>query len=271
MPIDPAPPHYDSAAAPKKSAPLAYAAATRTATYGFLSALPLLVIYEVAIVLANYGRAAQVRVGADVWIKQALAVFGDFGYLAVAVATLAVGVAVFYAERHARPPLRPRYFGLMVAESAVYAVVFAILVSGFVGWLLLMAPAAASGATGAAAQTGIAGQGLFASLALSIGAGLYEELVFRVILVGGLYLLLRRLAPQMSRPAAYVASALVGALLFSAVHYVGVYGDDFTLASFTFRFVFGLVFNAIFLVRGFGVAAWTHALYDVFVVTGLLG
>ena len=59
-------------------------------------------------------------------------------------------------------------------------------------------------------------------------------------------------------------------MIFSAVHYIGVYGDPFTLASFSFRFLFGLILNGIFLWRGFGVAAWTHALYDVMVVTGIL-
>ncbi|RLB78811.1 MAG: CPBP family intramembrane metalloprotease, partial [Deltaproteobacteria bacterium] len=55
--------------------------------------------------------------------------------------------------------------------------------------------------------------------------------------------------------------------LFSLVHYIGTYGDAFTLASFTFRFLFGLALNVLFIVRGFGIAAWTHALYDVMVFT----
>ena len=63
----------------------------------------------------------------------------------------------------------------------------------------------------------------------------------------------------------------MGALLFSAVHYIGALGDAFTLPSFMFRFLFGLALNVVFLVRGFGIAAWTHALYDVMIVTGLLG
>ncbi|HEX7069526.1 MAG TPA: CPBP family glutamic-type intramembrane protease, partial [Rhodothermales bacterium] len=61
--------------------------------------------------------------------------------------------------------------------------------------------------------------------------------------------------------------SLIGAIIFSAVHYTGPLGDPFTLSSFTFRFLFGLALNVLFLWRGFGVAAWTHALYDVFVVT----
>ena len=44
-------------------------------------------------------------------------------------------------------------------------------------------------------------------------------------------------------------------------------GDLFTLNSFTYRFIFGLILNGLYLARGFGVAAWTHALYDVMVIT----
>jgi hypothetical protein len=59
-------------------------------------------------------------------------------------------------------------------------------------------------------------------------------------------------------------AALLAALLFSAFHYVGPYGDPWTLSSFVFRFLAGLLFSVLFLLRGFGIAAWTHALYDIF-------
>jgi hypothetical protein len=61
-------------------------------------------------------------------------------------------------------------------------------------------------------------------------------------------------------------ASLVGALVFAAAHYVGAYGDAFTLASFTFRALAGLFFSVLFVLRGFGIAAWTHALYDVMVL-----
>ena len=70
---------------------------------------------------------------------------------------------------------------------------------------------------------------------------------------------------------AYLIAAVVGAAIFSAVHYIGPLGDVFELPSFIFRFLFGLALNALFLVRGFGVAAWTHALYDILVVSKILG
>ena len=240
-----------------------YAAATRTATYGFLAALPLLVLYEVGILLANAGQMQQVRVGADVWLRGLLGLLGGTGWMALGLAVFAVGAAVFWGERDRRPPLRARYFGLIVAESLLYAVLLAFAVGGVVG-LLFGVWAAPTAVLGQMAQlpTGL-------QLALSIGAGLYEELVFRVLLVGGLYLLVRRLVPE--RWQAYLVAALIGAFVFSLVHYVGAYGDPFRLGSFSFRFLFGLALNGVFLLRGFAVAAWTHALYDVLVVVGFFG
>ena len=100
---------------------------------------------------------------------------------------------------------------------------------------------------------------------LSLGAGLYEELLFRVLLVtllagAGVHLLGFR------RAVAGAWAAVLGALIFSAVHYLGPFGDRLELYSFTFRFLGGLFFSALYLLRGFGITAWTHALYDVFLL-----
>ena len=59
-------------------------------------------------------------------------------------------------------------------------------------------------------------------------------------------------------------ATVLGAVIFSAFHYIGPLGDTLELGSFTFRMVAGLLLSGLFLARGFGIAAWTHALYDVF-------
>ncbi|WP_420456710.1 CPBP family intramembrane glutamic endopeptidase [Rubrivirga sp.] len=250
----------DVLASPPPPRPTGYLDATRTATYGFLAALPLFVLYEVGVLLANSG-PGQIRVGADVWLKTLLATLGGVGWAAVGVVVLAVGGWAVWRDRERRPPLVPRYFGLIVAESLVYAVVLAFVVGGTVGALFggWVWPDLAL------AQLRELGLGL--QLALSIGAGLYEELVFRVLLVGGLFWAIQRVTTT-DRRRAYLIAAVVGAVVFSAVHHLGPLGDPFTLSVFTFRFLFGLALNAVFLLRGFALAAWTHALYDVLVVTG---
>ena len=237
-----------------------YHRVTRTATYGFLMALPLLVLYEVLIWLVNQGEVMQVRISAEVWMKRVLPTLGTTGTHVLALVVLLIGVGIYLYERKKHIPIRPRYMGWVIGESAVYAVVLAFLVSMVVGVIFAAAPTAQ-----------MAEQGLATKLALSIGAGLYEELLFRVVLVGGMFAVLQMFIAKNNRTLAYVIAAVIGALIFSWVHYIGALGDPFTLSSFTFRFLFGLALNVVFLVRGFGVAAWTHALYDVMIVTGLLG
>ncbi len=234
----------------------AYHAATRTATYGFLMALPLLAAYEILIRVVNRDAVQPVRISAEVWMKWVMPRLGDGGALIAALVVVGIGTAVFIAERKKQIPLRPGYALWIVAESAFYAVLLALVVSDLTQRLM------------AAAQN--YEPDLMAGLVLSIGAGLYEELLFRVLLVGTLFLVLTRIVPEMGRVGTYAIAAVLGALVFSGVHYVGALGDAFELGSFLYRALFGLALNVVFLVRGFGVAAWTHALYDVMVITGAL-
>lgn len=214
--------------------------------------------------MANEGAYEQVRVGAEVWIKQLLLLIGQTGVFVMGIAIALIGLAIVAADRKKGVPLRALYFGGILGESFAFAIIVAFGVSTAVGTIFY--GIIESGMPAAIIASPQSSNGLFTDLALSIGAGVYEELVFRVILVGGAFWVLHRLG--MRRALAFTASALVGAFIFSAVHYTGSLGDDFTLPSFVFRFLFGLALNVIFIVRGFGIAAWTHAIYDILVVTG---
>ena len=59
---------------------------------------------------------------------------------------------------------------------------------------------------------------------------------------------------------------LVGAIMFSGVHYVGALGDPFQLPSFVFRLLLGVALTVIYLTRGFAAAVWAHALYDLWIL-----
>ena len=94
-----------------------------------------------------------------------------------------------------------------------------------------------------------------------LGAGIYEELLFRLILLSLLAWALRRLGVA-PRPA-MIAAAIVTSLLFAAAHNVGPYGEPLQAFRFMFRVLAGLFFAAVFLYRGFGIAASSHAAYDI--------
>ena len=60
--------------------------------------------------------------------------------------------------------------------------------------------------------------------------------------------------------------AYFSSTLFSAIHHLGPLGDPFSVWVFTFRLLAGLVFGVIYWFRGFAVAVYTHALYDMYVL-----
>lgn len=234
-----------------------YLDTTRSHTYSLLFALPLLVLYEIgAMMIAD--RAGGMRNGADVLLRTLLSAGGVQGTLAF-TAALAVGAAVIIVleRRKKRVPLRGAYFAGMLAESAAYALLFGFVVAMATQVLL-------GGMVRFAADGGVSTLPMLDGVVLSLGAGIYEELLFRVILTGGLFALL--LAMGIRRTPAALVALVASAFIFSAFHYIGPYAYPLQLNSFTFRFLAGLAFSALYMARGFGVAAWTHALYDVFLV-----
>ncbi len=243
----------------------AYLDTTRTHTYTLLFALPLLVLYELGAAAIARTSDTPLRNGADVLLRALLSAGGLQGTVAF-TAALAVAAAVLVAleRRKKRVPLRGAWFAGMLAESVAYALVFGAVVGTATQWVLRGA-----GMRLAAGSGGLDSMGKGEGIVLSLGAGIYEELVFRVVLAGGAFALLK--AMGMKRGTAGLVAALVAALLFSAFHYVGPYAYPWELSTFTFRFLAGLALNALFLLRGFGIAAWTHALYDVFLVVAGVG
>lgn len=236
----------------------AYWRASRAPRYSLLFALPLLLFYQALAALVPPGPAGSVRNGADV-ILQSLFIWmaGARGPLVFMLCLTAAGLWFVVRDWRTHPGrLSPNVFGLMLAESVALALVLGLVVGGLTAALL--GQPIALRVPSARALDG------WTVLMLSLGAGIYEELLFRVLLVGALAAAARALGWG-AMPAGVVAT-VGGALLFSAFHYIGPYGDRLEVYSFVFRTVAGLVFSALYLARGFGVTAWTHALYDVFLL-----
>jgi hypothetical protein len=100
-----------------------------------------------------------------------------------------------------------------------------------------------------------------------IGAGIYEEALFRLFLYSLLVHLLRGL--ELLPGLACGLAALASAAMFSAAHHIGPYGQPYSDYLFLFRLVAGLYFAAIYQLRGFGIAVGAHACYNVLVSTAV--
>jgi membrane protease YdiL (CAAX protease family) len=116
---------------------------------------------------------------------------------------------------------------------------------------------------------GPAARSLMADVVTGVGAGIYEELVFRLILICALMVLFQDVI-GIDHKNAVILSVLISAALFSAHHHHITFidgqlgrGAPFSLAEFTFRTAAGVYFAGLFAIRGFGITAGTHAFYDI--------
>jgi hypothetical protein len=211
--------------------------------------LPIFVGYHLGVIFLP------VRNAADVVTSELVALADNnilaYGGLTLAIGAAFVGALVVLGRGHT---LHWDRFAFVLVEGVAYAIAMRLIAGWVVGRMFLAA--------------GIEGD-RFTGLVMSLGAGFYEEVAFRVILfgLGGkvLLLLFPTLVPLHKR-FVILGWAVACAVVFSGWHYVGALGDPFDPRSFVFRAVCGLVFTAIYAFRGFAPAVWTHTLYDVWVL-----
>ena len=273
--------------------------------YAIVFLLPFIVFYELGTILINTDvlNQTQVRVVAFVWLQSFLDEYVGLGSRLAWIAPPLVVVVILIALQLAS---RKQWdFGLgdilpMVVECILLAVPLIVLS------LFLNSPAEPQGDIGrfdnsvariqiesvpscssakggslspAATETSSAevpplrnpimgNKSLLADIVTGIGAGIYEELVFRLILICVLMLLFQDVL-GLSRKSSIILSVLVSAALFSAHHHIvfvnGQLGQSaaFNWTEFGFRTIAGIYLAVLFAIRGFGIIAGTHAFYDI--------
>jgi len=241
-------------AALERAAERSYFRVSRSLAASFLFVLPLIVVYELGVLLVR----KDINVAA-VWVKTPLSWLGRHPLQVLGASptlvlngTLIVAAIIAVWRVGRLGALHVGTFFGMLAESGGYA--------------LLIGPAALLPLTGRFGFGGFAPhfENLWAKLFTSCGAGLYEEFVFRFLLLGGIYFLGRQMG-KMRPIAAGMLGLVVSAALFSAAHFLSP-DQAADGPAFIYRLGAGLVLGVIFLTRGFGIAACTHALYDIYVL-----
>lgn len=267
--------------------------------YAIVFLLPFIVFYEIGTFRINTDvlNQSRIRVVAFVWMQNLLKLLGFGGKFAWIAPPLAVLLILVALQITSGKPWR-FWFGdivPMVAECILLAVpliVLTLFLSSSAGsqanmerhtndWVVI--PTESSPAhppTGAYSSVSLAaGKGnditnrhLLANIITGIGAGIYEELVFRLVLICLLMLLFQD-ALKLTHANAIVLSVLISAALFSAHHHIDFFSgrlnsvDPFNVTKFIFRTIAGIYFAALFAIRGFGITAGTHAFYNIIAVS----
>jgi len=240
-------------APPHKKPPAAAALKLPTREKSFLTSvlfvLPLLLIYQVGILASGFRNGVDYVTRLMLWAvdyRREIYLMVNLGITALFVA------AVVYLRKKQKLDLKR--FLPMAVESTLYALLMGSFILFVMSHVLHMSP-----------RLAVDGSGAYDELLMSIGAGVHEELVFRLGMMAGMAWVLVK-AAKLKLSVALAIAFLVSSALFSAAHHLGPFGEPFRIGVFTYRLLCGLVFAAIFYFRGFSTAVYTHALYDIYVM-----
>lgn len=244
---------------------IGYFRATRHPLVCVLFVLPLLLAYEGGMHLMGQETGQVHRNGADAWLRSLLTDIGVHGLYGAPVLLLLIllGWGLWRRERLPGDLLGIGVgmtlestlfaFGLLGISQAMIPMIQAMPQSGFL--TLETSPPLSTGWDPVSQQ-----------VLRYLGAGLYEETLFRLVLFSGLWMLFQYW--EMPGGLAFLVAGLGSALCFAGAHHLGANGEPFHPLVFLFRTLAGWYFAWIFFFRGFGIAVGAHALYDV--VVGVL-
>jgi membrane protease YdiL (CAAX protease family) len=229
---------------------------------------PLIVLYEAAVLVLE---TETLRGGADFWLRRVLAHTGLDHPLLLPLAVCGLLLAWHHARRD---PWRVELgvVARMGLEATAYGAALAL-----VGQLVLWTNGQAPPSAGLVREVALspASASPLGALVGCLGAGIYEELLFRLLLLPPCVAAAR--AAGLNRWASLLAAIAATSLIFAAAHYRAaaelmapsadlVAGEVFDAASFAFRTAAGALFAALFAQRGFGIAVGAHVVYDALLV-----
>lgn len=235
---------------------MSYLRATRHPWPSFLFVLPLVIAYESGVAVLGGPHPENLRNGADNWLRVGLTRLGISWVWLPPVVLLTLMAIWTWKRRYERPNEVFAVLSGMILESVAYAIGL-WTVSRALGPLLEQfgVELTISSAEPAVGQ-----------VITYLGAGIYEEALFRLILFSCVLQLLRLL--DVNNLLAILLAAAASALLFSAAHHIGPYGQPYSNYLFLFRLIAGLYFALLFQARGFGIAVGAHACYNLMVSIG---
>jgi len=224
---------------------------SRSPFYSFVFTLPFFALYEIATLTLNEDQLFHIRNGADVLLRQFFAIFGDWGIHALNIVFIVGFVVSFLLQKSRRQmtTVRGAYLMQMLTEGLLWGGVLYVFMK--VAPTLLSFPS---------------GRSLIQQMTLAVGAGLYEEFLFRVVAIFLLVTIIGAILKWERRWCTF-AAVIISAILFASFHYVGDFGEIFILKTFLLRTIAGLFLGIVYIFRGFGITALAHMSYDFIVVS----
>lgn len=245
--------------------------------------LPLIALYEIGSVWWLEGDGARRTIRAEKLLSAFFELFGSVGLIAPGIMIIAVLLAWHVLSRDAWR-LRGNVVAGMALEAALWSLPLLVLGAlvqrlslGGVGIEAALQTGAegaggggGGGGVGAAPGPSLASLSVWARVSIAIGAGLYEELLFRMVAIALLHLIVKDLL-KLSENAARAVAVAGSALAFALYHDQTFAGGAIQWPALAFFMAAGVFFACLYIFRGLGIVAGAHAAYDIFVLAVLPG
>ena len=231
---------------------ISYWNVTKNIYYSLLFIFPMLFLYESMCWIQYFGQSAEIRNGADVLIRQIIVGMGNGSEIVYGLLLMIVLFGVMFLNRRVvrNGKLKFTFLLLMIVESLVWCIGFIIIMSASEQLLLSIM------------ERNIIPEQFY----LAIGAGIWEELLFRVGVIGLALSFLTKIVGY-SGIYSVIIAVIFSAVIFSLFHYLGPFGDNFSYKSFYLRTLAGIFLGSLYMFRGFGITVYTHIFYDMFIIS----
>lgn len=233
----------------KKASPFRqYLNSSKTLHYSLVLTLPAVAIYELGVFFLFRDSFFELRNSGEVLVRTLFDTLHLQDPLLVSailgLVFIVVMVRGYRIEK--KPGIHANYIVYMLVESMLWGSVI------FIGLQLF---------TQLPLQIMIMTEKL-SNINLAIGAGVFEELIFRLVIIGALLVILERgvmLKPSFAVPIAILVSATV----FAAFHLLM---EPYSMPIFAQRVVGGILLGTLFYLRGYGISVYAHIIYNFLVL-----
>ena len=230
-----------------------YFLSSRNMIYNLVFISPMIIIYEAMILLYRYNSEmipSYFRNGVDVMVRSFFDEFGASGNIIYFIAILSIFLFIVANNYEVikKGKINFNFLMYMLVESIFIASIFTLVIVSVSSMVIF--------------ELSEQHTTIFELFYLSVGAGIWEEILFRFIMMGSIIFVCNRII-DLSLPSSVFAAILMSSFLFAGFHYIGPYGEDFNAYTYLVRYLGGVVLGLIYFIRGIGIAVYTHIFYDL--------
>jgi len=225
-----------------------YLNSSKSLHYGLILTLPALAIYEIGVVILFQDSFFELRNSGEVLLRSLFESLGLTNPLIVSGILLALFMIVMIRgyRIEKKPGIHANYIVYMLLESMLWGGFIFISLQFFTQLPLQM----------------VSMKDKLSNINLAIGAGIFEELIFRMVVISSLLVVLQRglsMGSRISVPLAIFFSAFV----FAGFH---LFMEMYSFPIFSQRMFGGILLGSLFYARGYGISVYAHIIYNFLIL-----